>query len=434
MRDARAARRALAALLAACLGFLAAPLAAQPRSDPPTAELLARARRYLYSGRPAAAETAWREALALSPDHPDTLAELAVALAAAGRFAAAAPSVQQAVAAAKDDWALRLFDATLLLRAGQEAAARARLEALRQSAPKGTAAIAADVLSGRLEKNLETAAARTWQQLGGRREPAELFAGKLFRLPWASRNEALHDGGTLVPAHSAAALMSGGGTVVEGGESVSVFAPRFSLRVVLYRRQSLLVVVRGWKGTPEESQVRLLHEVMEIFEFFLDHSRSVRLLGSGADARKGLGDKLKARRALQQRDARAAETAARAALRVAPDDPQAHALLGWALALQGRNDAALVEEDSALARWPDYAFAHFLRAGVSLHQRRWDETIAASTRAIELDPTNWRAYANLALAYRAKNDARAADAVQARAFELAPGRLLPTGRRGDAPG
>ncbi len=76
--------------------------------------------------------------------------------------------------------------------------------------------------------------------------------------------------------------------------------------------------------------------------------------------------------------------AARAALRLAPEDPETHLLLGWARLAQDRPTEALAALEQALAYDPDLAEAHYLRAEALHLTGAPAEADAARIRAADL--------------------------------------------------
>ena len=81
----------------------------------------------------------------------------------------------------------------------------------------------------------------------------------------------------------------------------------------------------------------------------------------------------------------AAEEALRRALTLAPDDPQAESLLGWALLHQQRDDDAMLVFQRVLMRQPDNALARMNVGYLCLRKRIFGEAIEHLSRAIRLD-------------------------------------------------
>jgi tetratricopeptide (TPR) repeat protein len=80
-----------------------------------------------------------------------------------------------------------------------------------------------------------------------------------------------------------------------------------------------------------------------------------------------------------------AEQALRKALELAPDDPQAESLLGWALMLQDKLDDALLNFQKVLVREPQNALARINLGYICLKKRIFGEAIEHLSRAIRLD-------------------------------------------------
>ena len=81
----------------------------------------------------------------------------------------------------------------------------------------------------------------------------------------------------------------------------------------------------------------------------------------------------------------AAEEALRRALTLAPDDPQAESLLGWALLHQQRDDDAMLAFQRVLMRQPDNALARMNVGYLCLRKQIFGEAIEHLSRAIRLD-------------------------------------------------
>ncbi|HEY7237185.1 MAG TPA: tetratricopeptide repeat protein [Gemmatimonadaceae bacterium] len=80
-----------------------------------------------------------------------------------------------------------------------------------------------------------------------------------------------------------------------------------------------------------------------------------------------------------------AEVALRKALELSPNDPQADALLGWALMLQEKYDDALLMFQKVLMRQPQNALARINVGYICLKKRIFGEAIEHLSRAIRLD-------------------------------------------------
>jgi tetratricopeptide (TPR) repeat protein len=73
------------------------------------------------------------------------------------------------------------------------------------------------------------------------------------------------------------------------------------------------------------------------------------------------------------------------ALKLAPNDPQAESLLGWALMLQEKHDEALMQFQKVLMREPGNALARINVGYICLKKRIFGEAIEHLSRAIRLD-------------------------------------------------
>jgi tetratricopeptide (TPR) repeat protein len=80
-----------------------------------------------------------------------------------------------------------------------------------------------------------------------------------------------------------------------------------------------------------------------------------------------------------------AEEALGKALKLAPDDPQAVSLLGWAQMLQEKHDDALMQFQKVLMREPGNALARINVGYICLKKRIFGEAIEHLSRAIRLD-------------------------------------------------
>jgi tetratricopeptide (TPR) repeat protein len=80
-----------------------------------------------------------------------------------------------------------------------------------------------------------------------------------------------------------------------------------------------------------------------------------------------------------------AEESLQKALRLAPNDPQAESLLGWALMLQEKYDDALMQFQKVLMREPGNALARINVGYICLKKRIFGEAIEHLSRAIRLD-------------------------------------------------
>jgi tetratricopeptide (TPR) repeat protein len=80
-----------------------------------------------------------------------------------------------------------------------------------------------------------------------------------------------------------------------------------------------------------------------------------------------------------------AEESLTKALKLAPKDPQAESLLGWALMLQEKYDEALMQFQKVLMREPGNALARINVGYICLKKRIFGEAIEHLSRAIRLD-------------------------------------------------
>ena len=80
-----------------------------------------------------------------------------------------------------------------------------------------------------------------------------------------------------------------------------------------------------------------------------------------------------------------AEETLQKALRLAPNDPQADSLLGWALMLQEKYDDALMQFQKVLMREPGNALARINVGYICLKKRIFGEAIEHLSRAIRLN-------------------------------------------------
>jgi tetratricopeptide (TPR) repeat protein len=84
-------------------------------------------------------------------------------------------------------------------------------------------------------------------------------------------------------------------------------------------------------------------------------------------------------------DHEGAEASLRKSLELSPNDPQAEALLGWALMLQEKYDDALLMFQKVLMRQPQNALARINVGYICLKKRIFGEAIEHLSRAIRLD-------------------------------------------------
>jgi tetratricopeptide (TPR) repeat protein len=104
------------------------------------------------------------------------------------------------------------------------------------------------------------------------------------------------------------------------------------------------------------------------------------------------------------------------------DPNNALAFVGRAIALGDGGDlkAALADYEQAARINPDLVVTHVGQGAILTRMNRWDEAIAACTRAIALDAKNAKAYFNRGVAREAKKDEAGAARDFRKAFELDP--------------
>ena len=89
--------------------------------------------------------------------------------------------------------------------------------------------------------------------------------------------------------------------------------------------------------------------------------------------------------------------AARKALDLAPDLPEAHVAMGWAMTHQGDHDRAEEHLQKALELDPDLWEAHWMYGRLCIVTQRSEEAIGHFERAAEVDPDDYQAIALLAM-------------------------------------
>ncbi|MEK8029261.1 tetratricopeptide repeat protein [Ideonella sp. DXS29W] len=112
-----------------------------------------------------------------------------------------------------------------------------------------------------------------------------------------------------------------------------------------------------------------------------------------------------------------------AALKLAPQQPEALQLMGVAQHLLGRHEAALEWLDRAAVHKADAADLHVNRGEVLRTLTRWPEAEAALRRALELLPDNVEALNNLGLVLQARGRHDEAEAAYRQALALRPGHV-----------
>jgi Flp pilus assembly protein TadD len=403
-------------IIVVALGILTAPLAAAAQQTGagarPLGEPHARAQRFLYSGQLQRAVSVWESALKDDADNREMLAALGATLYADGQSSQAVPYLRRAVALDPRDWTLRLFLGTVLHAAGDQAQAAIEFQAVVSGAPNpGTVQIASDKLAGRFFRDQAVAEKDIWAKIGTQREPDRLWIGRLVTISWAKPQASLHDDGSLPPLLAAAAASRLGG-VYTGGDGFTLYG-RIGLRAISYAKHRYLFAVGAWKGTPEEGHAGRLALYSRFFAFVLEHVRTGSPQAAGAL-------KMQARTAISQRKYADAVELTKGALQSAPDDPEAHQILGSLYTDLGQTGAASKELEAALARWPDYSAAHHELGRLRLKQGRPREALAAFMKAIELEPTNVATCLGLVAAYRALGERLSAESAIDCAKEIDP--------------
>jgi serine/threonine-protein kinase len=115
-----------------------------------------------------------------------------------------------------------------------------------------------------------------------------------------------------------------------------------------------------------------------------------------------------------------AVAAARAAIRLEPDDALAHNSLGNALAGQGKLEAAVAEYRAAIRLKPDYAGAHYNLGLALAGQGKPEAAVAEYREAIRLKPDYADGHHNLGFALARRGEAEAAIAEYREAIRLKP--------------
>jgi tetratricopeptide (TPR) repeat protein/4-amino-4-deoxy-L-arabinose transferase-like glycosyltransferase len=108
------------------------------------------------------------------------------------------------------------------------------------------------------------------------------------------------------------------------------------------------------------------------------------------------------------------------ALALAPDYPNAHHLMGVALAELGRPDEAERHYRAAIAGDPATALPYYCLGTLLAEQQRWDEAIEQYRLALERDPTYGSTYGNLAIALAQRGNYTEAIALLERGLEYEP--------------
>jgi Tfp pilus assembly protein PilF len=100
-----------------------------------------------------------------------------------------------------------------------------------------------------------------------------------------------------------------------------------------------------------------------------------------------------------QRDIPTATAAARAAIKLQPDSPHAHYILGIILRNEKQYDEAIAEFKKVLAIDPQDAYANIQIGQIYQQKQQYDEAAKALSRALESEPYNATAAYSLAQAY-----------------------------------
>jgi serine/threonine protein kinase/tetratricopeptide (TPR) repeat protein len=117
----------------------------------------------------------------------------------------------------------------------------------------------------------------------------------------------------------------------------------------------------------------------------------------------------------QQRYADAAVAFERV-LEITPDNAMAHATLGGMMQLLGKDVEAEKHLVRSIELQPSYA-AYTNLGALYYRERRWEESVAMTRKALEINAADWRAWSNLRLAYEWLN--RKGEAEEAFRNELA---------------
>ncbi|MFI5460455.1 MAG: tetratricopeptide repeat protein [Isosphaerales bacterium] len=137
-----------------------------------------------------------------------------------------------------------------------------------------------------------------------------------------------------------------------------------------------------------------LQEAVAVFEQIAESSRAaIRIRPDDANAHKSLGVALGRQGKLDDANAEL-----RTAIRLLPDQPDSHFNLGDFLANQGKLDDAIGEYREAIRLSPNYARAHANLAIALAGQGKLDESIASSRAAIQLERPNAGVHTNLGIA------------------------------------
>jgi tetratricopeptide (TPR) repeat protein len=134
-------------------------------------------------------------------------------------------------------------------------------------------------------------------------------------------------------------------------------------------REEAKALVEKWKGLQQASLAPAFDAARPVVA---DHIGASTFIEKGW-TRISLGDYVGAEESLAK------------ALRLAPDDPQAESLLGWAQMLQEKYDDALLQFQKVLMREPGNALARINVGYICLKKGIFGEAIEHLSRAIRLD-------------------------------------------------
>jgi tetratricopeptide (TPR) repeat protein len=154
-------------------------------------------------------------------------------------------------------------------------------------------------------------------------------------------------------------------------------------------------------------------EELEHFEGVIDHGRQ-----TNDPVRSDLY--VRAARALETGDAKAAEALYREAVAKYPADPDGYEALGTCLGFQDRHDEARAEYERALRLSPGSRDALYGLGCVAYHQRRYPEAVGHLEAVLAAHPADAPAHRVLAFVYDDLGDGPKALAHYTRAAELDP--------------
>lgn len=108
-------------------------------------------------------------------------------------------------------------------------------------------------------------------------------------------------------------------------------------------------------------------------------------------------------------------------LKVTPQAPLLHNLLGICRQQQGKSDEAAAHFEKAIALKPDFKAAHTNLGGVYLLQERFEDAAREFRATVKLDPRDAQAHLNLARAELATQQEQSGIEHLRKAYEFAPG-------------